>query len=73
MSQVLGGSTVLRETWLMFQRDHECSVDRMLCKPQYRNAFLTAARAVTGMDDEETLLCSVVNLRKRKSLPAVMK
>ena len=63
----------LRDTWLMFQREHECSVDRMICKPEFRNAFLTAARSVTGIDDEETLLWSIVSLRKNKSLPAVMK
>lgn len=63
----------LRDTWMMFQREHDCSVDRMLCKPEYRNAFLQSARLVAGMDDEETLLWEVVNLRKKKSLPAVMK
>ena len=47
--------------------------DRMLCRPKYRDAFLHAAKLVTGVEDEETLLWSVVNLRKRKSLPAVMK
>jgi len=45
----------------------------MLCKPAYRNAFLHSARLVAGVDDEETLLWAVVNLRKKKSLPAVMK
>ena len=63
----------LRDTWLMFQREHDCSVDRMICKPEFRNSFLMAARSVTGIDDEETLLWSIVSLRKNKSLPAVMK
>ena len=63
----------LRDTWLMFQREHDCSVDRMLCNPEYRNAFLQSARLVSGMDDEQTLLWAVVNLRKKKTLPAVMK
>ena len=63
----------LRDTWLMFQREHDCSVDRMICKPDCRNAFLQAARLVTGVDDEETLLWSIVSMRKNKSLPAVMK
>jgi hypothetical protein len=63
----------LRDTWLMFQRAHQCSVDRMLCKPEYRNAFLQSARLVADVQDEEALLWAVVNLRKKKSLPAVMK
>lgn len=63
----------LRDTWLMFQRDHQCSVDRMLCRPEHRNAFLQSARLVAGVDDEEILLWAVVNMRKKKSLPAVMK
>jgi hypothetical protein len=28
--------TELRDTWLMFQREHRCSVDRMLCNPDLR-------------------------------------
>lgn len=63
----------LRDTWLLFQGEYDCSVDRMICKPEFRNAFLVAARLVTGIDDEETLLWSIVSLRKKKSLPAVMK
>lgn len=63
----------LLDTWLMFQREHQCSVDRMLCRPEYRNAFLHSARLVAGVDDEESLLWAVVNLRKKRSLPAVMK
>lgn len=66
-------SNALRDTWMMFQREHTCSVDRMICKPEYRNAFLAAARTVSDMNDEETILWAVVNLRKKKSLPAVMK
>lgn len=66
-------TTALRDTWLMFQREHRCSVDRMICKPEYRNTFLQAARLVAGVDDEETLLWGIVSMRKNKSLPAVLK
>ncbi len=60
----------LRDTWLMFQRDHDrCSIDRMLCRPRLRNAFLDAARLATRTEDEEQLLWGVVNLRKQKALP----
>jgi hypothetical protein len=60
----------LRDTFLMFQRDHDrCSVDRMLCRPSLRNAFLAAARLSTRTEDEEPLLWGVVNLRKKKALP----
>ena len=62
--------TSLRDTWLMFQRDHDrCSVDRMLCFPELRNAFLDAARLATRAEDEGPLLWAVVNLRKQKALP----
>ena len=66
-------TTALRDTWLMFQREHGCSVDRMICKPEYRTAFLQSARLVAGVDDEETLLWGIVSMRKNRSLPAVMK
>ncbi len=56
----------LGDTWLMFRREHGCSIDRMLCSPQLRQEFLEAARQVTGCDDEEPLLWTLVNLRKRK-------
>lgn len=63
----------LRDTWLMFQRDHGCSIDRMLCRPSLREEFLSAARLATAIGDEETLLWGLVTLRKRKSLPSVLK
>ncbi len=58
----------LRDTWLMFQREHGCSVDRMLCRPELRDEFFAAARTVCDCDDEESILWSTVNLRKKKSL-----
>ena len=63
----------LRDTWLMFQREHNCSVDRMLCNPALRGEFLTAARRATGVDEEQSLLWSTVALRKRKQLPSRMR
>lgn len=63
----------LRDTWLMFQRANECSVDRMLCRPELRSDFLNAARQATPLTDEEAILWAVVNLRKKKALPAVLK
>jgi hypothetical protein len=63
----------LRDVWLLFQREHRCSVDRMLCRPTFRTEFLAAAALVTQCDDEETLLWAIVGLRKKKVLPSVMK
>jgi len=63
----------LRDTWTMFQRENNCSVDRMLCRPKLRGEFLNNAMAATSCTDEETLLWAVVGLRKNKSLPTVRK
>lgn len=65
--------TALRDTWLMFQREHGCSVDRMLCRPTLRTEFLAVAALVAQCDDEETLLWAIVGLRKKKVLPSVMR
>lgn len=65
--------TALRDTWLMFQREHGCSVDRMLCDPRLRVEFVAAARTVCERDDEQTILWNTVNLRKNKTLPSVLK
>lgn len=58
----------LIDTWNMFRREHRCSVDRMLCNPVLRAEFLSAARSACGCDDEETILWTLVNLRKSKGL-----
>ena len=63
----------LRDTWLMFQRENGCSVDRMLCRPALRKAFLESAALATKCTNEEELLWTVVGLRKNKSLPSVLK
>lgn len=65
--------SAVRDTWLMFQREYGCSVDRMLCTPHLRTEFLEAARRVAECQDEEQLLWAVIGLRKKKSLPTVLK
>jgi hypothetical protein len=60
--------TALRDTWLMFKWEHQCSLDRMLCRPALRSEFLEAARLATGSDDEESILWELMSLRKRKEL-----
>lgn len=61
----------LRDRWLSFQRNHKCSIDRMLCDPELRQEFLSAVR-LSGdcSDDEQTILWRLVSLRKRKVVPA---
>lgn len=60
----------LLHTWLMFQKEHHpISIDRMLCRPTARNAFLASARLATGIADEETVLWGLVALRKKKAIP----
>lgn len=63
--------TRLRDTWLMFRREHQCSIDRMLCQPVLRAEFLAAARLATGVQDEETLLWELMALRKRKAFSSL--
>ena len=62
----------LRDAWLMFQREHRCSLDRMLCTPELRAEFVNAARAACG-GDEEQIFWNTVNLRKKITLPSVLK
>lgn len=65
-------TNALLDLWLMFRREHNnCSVDRMLCRPQFRNEFVAQARQATGVEDEETILWTLVGLRKKKQLPRV--
>lgn len=61
--------TDLLQTWLMFQKEHRISIDRMLCRPEARDAFLASARLATGITDEESILWGIVSLRKKKSIP----
>lgn len=66
-------TNALRDSWLMFQREHGCSVDRMLCDPNLRGDFLASAKLATKSDDERELLWAIVGLRKKKTLPSVLK
>ncbi len=58
----------LRDAWRMFRREHQRSVDRMVCDPELRSHFLADAMPLTGARDEEELLWGLVRLRKSKSL-----
>lgn len=69
---VRGGHSMnqsLLDTWLMFQKEHPLSIDRMLCSPEARNAFLASARLATGIKDEKSILWGIVFLRKKKAIP----
>lgn len=63
----------LRDTWIMFQREHGCSIDKMLCNPDLRNEFVAEARLVADSKDEYELLWGLVGLRKRNLLPRNVK
>jgi hypothetical protein len=39
----------------------------MLCRPELREEFIAAARAVCGCSDEESILWNTVNLRKKEN------
>lgn len=61
----------LRDTWLMFEREHRCSIDKMLCSPVLREEFLAAARHAAECDDEQAILWELMGLRKKKQLKHV--
>lgn len=61
----------LKDTWLAFRKEHQCSIDRMLCSPALRSAFVAAAKAATKSDDEEAIRWGLMGLRKNKDLNAV--
>lgn len=62
----------IRDTWTAFHKEHHCSIDRMLCCPALRTAFVASASAATGSADEQAILWHLVGLRKNKGfrLPA---
>jgi len=56
--------------WVMFRNEHnDCSVDKMVCDPELRNELVRAARKATGIEDEKTILSSLMRLRKNSKLP----
>jgi hypothetical protein len=59
---------LLRDAWLRFERKHGCIIDRMLCSPELRNAFLLAVNADTFGAEEQEILWALLRLRKRRSL-----
>lgn len=58
----------LRNCWQSFKKLNHCSLDRMLCKPELRNAFVETVKQTTDCYDEEAILWGVMSLRKSKSL-----
>jgi hypothetical protein len=47
----------LCDLWLSFQRNHECSIERMQYSPKPMQEFLSAERpAGEFIDDEKTIL-----------------
>ena len=59
---------VLRDTWVAFRKEHNCSIDRMLCCPALRSAFVESAMIATESNDEEEILWALLDLRKSKGL-----
>ncbi|MEQ1825816.1 MAG: hypothetical protein ABL921_07705 [Pirellula sp.] len=58
----------LLESWDMFRREHAgVSVDRMICDPQLRQAFLSSIGKFAGANEGE-VLWKLMGLRKRKEL-----
>ena len=58
------------DTWTMFRREHNnVSVDRMICDPSMRTAFLNIAVPIAGDATESQILWTLMSLRKRKMLP----
>jgi hypothetical protein len=48
-----------------------CSVDVMVCTPEYRQSFLTRCREVLGEVPEHVLLQRLLGLRKRSKVPTL--
>lgn len=60
----------LCDTWLMFQREHRCSIDRMLCSNLLRAEFIADAKRIVGEVSDDELLWALIGLRKKKILPS---
>jgi hypothetical protein len=59
----------LLDWWTMFRREHDnVSVDRMVCDPKLRAAFLEFAGSVLANATEEHILWAIMGLRKGKLL-----
>lgn len=61
----------LRDQWLAFQRERNCSIDRMLCDPELRQEFLSAMKLSENCrNHEREILWRLVSFRKRRIMPA---
>ncbi|TWU17959.1 hypothetical protein Poly21_01110 [Allorhodopirellula heiligendammensis] len=58
----------LLDSWIMFQREHTVSVDRMICDPLLRVAFLESLGSIAATHSENEILWALMSLRKRKEL-----
>ena len=46
----------LVDSWKMFQREHDISIDRLVCSPLLRQAFVDQVSPVCGSNDEQSIL-----------------
>jgi hypothetical protein len=61
---------ILIEVYRGMLARHRCTVDDILCDPEYRNEFVATSRRSAGNDaTEKDILKLLTNLRKRSKLP----
>jgi len=58
----------LLDSWKMFRREHDVSVDRMICDPLLRTAFLESLVPIADECCEKEILWTLMSLRKGKEL-----
>ena len=56
----------LFDCWKMFQREHDISIDRLVCDPQLRQDFVQSAALVCGCFAEQEILWTLMGMRKDK-------
>lgn len=59
---------MLLDSWKMFRREYAVSVDRMVCDPMLRSAFLEWLGSVADEHCEQEIRWTLMSLRKRKEL-----
>lgn len=59
----------LLQVYVQVQQMYHCSVDALMCTPEYRDAFLSRSRQILGNQPEQLLLARLMNLRKRSKVP----
>ncbi len=57
-----------KHCWTMFRREHDVSVDRMICEPTLRIAFLESVKIACPNTSERDVLWMLMSLRKRKEI-----